>query len=142
MNRKKWAKRIANRSDMTAGLIHLTKGNTINNKKYSSLDILMKILDEKVLVGSTTETGYINENIRAVCFQDVPLHSVCENIYYEQQLRKQEKSKKIRYAPWGIRFSKEFIFNKGGRPVIYDIREDAKEYLDKDNYWRIVNFNL
>lgn len=66
MNRKKWVKRIAKRSDMTAGLIHLTKRNTINNKEYSSLDILMKILDEKVLIGSTSETGYINGNIRII----------------------------------------------------------------------------
>lgn len=66
MNREKWVKRIANRSDMTAGLIHLTKRNTINNKEYSSLDILMKILDEKVLIGSTSETGYINGNIRII----------------------------------------------------------------------------
>lgn len=66
MNREKWVKRIANRSDMTTGLIHLTKRNTINNKEYSSLDILMKILDEKVLIGSTSETGYINGNIRII----------------------------------------------------------------------------
>ena len=32
----------------------------------SSLDILMKILDEKVLIGSTSETGYINGNIRII----------------------------------------------------------------------------
>lgn len=102
----------------------------------------MKILTEQKIIGSTTKSGYVNGNISAVCFQDIPLHSVAENIFYEQQLKKENKAKSFRYTGFGLRFSKEFIFNKGGRPVIYDITEEAKKYLSKENYWRIVNFDL
>ncbi|MGI6585797.1 MAG: DUF2971 domain-containing protein [Lutisporaceae bacterium] len=142
MDKKEWRTRISRRSDFTSGLIHLTKSNVIDGKKHSSLDILMKILIEQKLIGSTTSSGYINGRIPAVCFQDTPLHSVAENIYYEQQLKNDNDLENYRYTGFGLRFSKEYIFKKGGRPVIYDITEDAKKYLNKENYWRIVNFDL
>lgn len=142
LDTKEWRKRISRRSDFTSGLIHLTKSNTINGQAYPALDILMKILIEQKLIGSTTKSGYINGSIPAVCFQDIPLHSVAENIFYEQQLKNNNRADNYRYTGFGLRFSKEYIFKKGGRPVIYDITEEAKKYLTKDNYWRIVNFDL
>ena len=137
-----WKERISRRSDFTSGLVHLTKGNTIDGECFSSLDILMKVLKERKLIGSTTASGYICGSIPAVCFQDIPLFSIAENILYEQKLKKEKKASVTRYSGFGLRFSKEFIFRKGGRPVIYDIKKDAKKYLDGENYWRIVNFDL
>lgn len=102
----------------------------------------MKILKEQRLEGSTTESGFISGKIPAVCFQDIPLHSVCENILYEQSLKREKKAVNYRYTGFGLRFSKEYIFRKGGRPVIYDIKNQAKEYLNPEDYWRIVNLNL
>ncbi|PKM85983.1 MAG: hypothetical protein CVU87_13535 [Firmicutes bacterium HGW-Firmicutes-12] len=43
---------------------------------------------------------------------------------------------------FGLRFSKDFIFNSGGRPVIYDKPDDAKHYLQISEYWRIVNLDF
>ncbi len=138
MNSKEWNKRIARRSDFSSKLVHLTK----NHDATSGFGNLFKILTEKKILGSTTESGFICGNIPAVCFQDMPLHSIAENIYYEQYLKKNQNSQKHRYTGYGLRFSKEYIYQKGGRPVIYDRTKDAKSYLNEDNYWRIVNFDL
>lgn len=138
MNSKEWNKRIARRSDFTGKLVHLTK----SNESVNGFENLFKILTEKNILGSTTESGFICGNIPAVCFQDMPLHSIAENIYYEQFLKKNQDREEYRYTGYGLRFSKEYIYQKGGRPVIYDRTQDAKSYLDKDNYWRIVNFDL
>jgi len=140
MNKKEWIQRISRRSDFTADLVHLTKARTIDGKKYSSLEVLMKILIEQKIEGSTTKSGYICGKTPAVCLQDIPLHSISENIFYEQQNKKEDNE--VRYSGFGLRFSKEYIYKKGGRPVIYDISSEAKKYLDKGDYWRIVNFDL
>lgn len=142
MKSKEWLQRISRRTDFTAGLVHLTKSRTINGIKYSSIDILMKILHEQKLVGSTTGTAFISGSTPAVCFQDVPLFSVAENIYYEQNLKEKTEAENYRYTGFGLRFSKDFIYKKGGRPVIYDKLEEAKKYLHKDDYWRIVSLDL
>ncbi|PKM86077.1 MAG: hypothetical protein CVU87_13245 [Firmicutes bacterium HGW-Firmicutes-12] len=81
MNKENWLQRIARRTDFTSGLVHLTKSQIIDNKSYSGLDILMKILNEQILKGSTTKSGFISGSAPAVCFQDVPLFSLSENIY-------------------------------------------------------------
>ena len=142
MDKSEWKKRIVNRADFTAGLVHLTKGREIDGKKYSSLEILFKILKEQKLEGSTTQTGYISGSTPAVFFQDIPLFSVCENIFYEQKLKNQGKVKDYRYTGYGLRFPKEYIYRNSGRPVIYDDPNIAKQYLKSNEYWRIVNLNL
>ena len=76
MNSEEWKNRISRRSDFTEGLVHLTK----NSGSEDSLDVLMRILTQKRLKGSTTATGYICGDTPAVCFQDAPLHSLAENI--------------------------------------------------------------
>jgi len=141
MNRVEWKRRLAERIDWSSKLTHLTKEGIVSGKKVIALDILLKILTEKTLKGSTTESGYICGDIPAVCFQDTPLYSLSQNIYYEQKLIKQGQ-KKIRYSGIGLLFEKQDIFRKGGRPVIYDKTSDLKEILGKDQQWRIVNYNL
>lgn len=36
---------------------------------------------------------------------------------------------------------KPYVFRGGGRPVIYDKTDEAKQYLPVDKWWRIVNLN-
>lgn len=142
MKKEEWSKRISQRSDFTAGLVHLTKSREINGIRYTALETLMKILKEQRLEGSTTESGFICGDIPAVCFQDIPLHSISENIFYEQELKVEKNAANYRYTGFGLRFAKDYIFRKGGRPVIYDITSEAKDYLNSKNHWRIVNLNL
>ena len=88
--KKEWARRIADRSDISTGLVHLTRPtNTMRIE-----DILLKILFEKKLIGSSTEKGFICGSRRAVCFQDAPLYSICQNVYFEQLKRESDSNYK------------------------------------------------
>ena len=135
MDSKKWATRITRRSDFTCGLVHLTKPND----DLKSLDVLVKILKEKTLIGNN---GYVCGEEPVVCFQDVPLSSLSENILYEQQLAKEEGRTVPRYSACGLRFTKPYIYRAGGRPVIYEDTNTAKSFLPPTEYWRIVRFDL
>ena len=134
-----WMKRYGERSDIGTQIIHLTRNQ---DEVGDSIHVLLKILKEKKLRGSTTESGFIVGSRRAVCFQDTPIISLCQNVYYEQKLRHSDKDGKTRYLPIGLAFPKGYAFRKGARPVIYDKTEDAKKYLPADQWWRIVNFDL
>ncbi|MFR9240507.1 MAG: DUF2971 domain-containing protein [Clostridium baratii] len=142
LNFKEWKKKIAERNDITGHLIHLTKGKELEDEKFSSIEILVKILQDKKLIGSTTESGFIVGDKSAVCFQESPIYSLTQNIYYEQKLFKEAKLKKKRYVGVGLMFTKPYIYKKGGRPVIYDKTLEAKRYLPEDQWWRIVNYDL
>ncbi|PFJ80495.1 DUF2971 domain-containing protein [Bacillus cereus] len=140
--KKQWGERYSQRSDMSTYLIHLTKGVYDENGEQinSALEVLNKILNDKKIVGSTTESGYIIGKNKAVCFQDMPLSGVCQNILFEQE-RTEQRSQR-RYVAAGLAFSKDYIYSKGGRPVFYEQKDIAKELLDEDEWWRIVNLNL
>jgi hypothetical protein len=133
-----WKSRIAQRSDLTVGLVHLTRPA----KGMTSLDVLVKILSEGKLLGSDTSSGFICGTRKAVCFQEAPIYSLAQNLYTEQEYRVENPKAKTRYLGFGLRFAKPFIFKKGGRPVVYDRTEDAKKYLPPGEWWRIVNFDL
>lgn len=127
---------------MTCSLVHLTKDAVIGGEKVNAIDVLIKILKERKLVGSTTESGFIVGSRKAVCFQESPLHSLAENIYFEKDLLESGESSRIRYSTIGLLFEKPLIYQAGGRPVIYDKTSEAKRYLPEDQWWRIVNFDL
>ena len=73
--------------------------------------------------------------------EEAPLNAIAENLLYEKKLRK-ETNCKVRYSAFGIRFNKAWIYKKGGRPVIYEEKELMKSILPKEEYWRIVNYDL
>lgn len=135
---KNWKARIAQRNDITSGLVHLTR----KQGKVNVLDILLKILVEQKLIASDTTSGFIVGSNRAVCLQEAPIYSLAQNIYTEQEYRKQKSNAKLRYSGFGLQFNKRFIYKKRGRPVIYDKTQDAKSYLPPSEWWRIVNFDL
>ena len=66
MNFEEWRNRYKNRNDISSRLTHLTKGNTVEE----AFTNLLKILEEKILIGSTTETGFIIGSRPAVCLQE------------------------------------------------------------------------
>jgi len=144
-----WKERISKRSDITSMLTHLTRPNNefndIENESEinrASVDNLIKILNDKCINGSNTSSGFIIGDTPAVCFQDAPLYGIIQNVQNEIDSRKQGKSSKIRYTGNGLLFSKFYVYGKCGRPVIYDRSVDAKRYLPKEQYWKIVNLEL
>jgi len=127
-----WRNRITNRTDMAARITHLTKGS--NDEK--AFDSLWKILVEKRLIGSG-KGGFVVGTERAVCFQEVPLAGIAENLAYEDEM-----SDRLRYSWFGLRFNKIRMYEAGARPVIYGKTEDLKAILSSIEFWRIVNLNL
>jgi hypothetical protein len=136
--KKEWRGRYSERTDLSTNLVHLTRPTKENNL----IETMFNILTEQKLKGSTTESGFIIGDTPAVCFQDAPLTSVCQNCWFEQKMRENGSEKKIRYIPSGFLFDKQLIFKNHGRPVIYDITQEAKSYLPKAQWWRIVNFDI
>lgn len=137
-----WNKRIAGRSDLSSQLIHLTRGTEVDGKKVGPVDILVQILMDRRISGSTTDNGFICGNIPATCFQDVPLYSLSQNIHAEEQYRKAIDGAKVRYLGVGLMFPKPYVYAQGGRPVVYERTDKAKLMLPEDEWWRIVRFDL
>lgn len=145
---EQWKARVANRSDITGMVTHLTKPSSegpfvgeseINEAATANL---IKILEEETLIGSTTDKGFIVGQTPAVCFQDAPLYGLIQNVEHEYQRRQGNPYEKLRYFGVGLAFSKWYVFTKGGRPVFYEKTVDAKNVLPKSEHWRIVNFNI
>ena len=137
----KWKERMSDRQDLSSSLVHLTRAAEINEMKLSAVDVLLKILRERKIIGSTSEKGFIRGNRSAVCFQDAPLFSIAQNLKFEKELSKENKTRH-RYTGCGLVFSKLYLFQNGCRPVIYDRVEEAKKYLDQSEYFRLVSFDL
>lgn len=138
----KWLRRGMSRMDYGSQVTHLTRSATIGGNWHSALDVLIKILRERRIMGSTTSKGFIIGDRPAVCFQEAPPYSICENIHFEWNLHQENRTDTMRYEACGLMFQKPYIFGKGGRPVIYEQKEVAKPLLHKDQWWRIVNYDL
>ena len=109
MNFKNRKNRVEKRSDLSMHLTHFTRATESKN----ALEVLLKILEDKKLIGSTTKTGYIVGDIPAVCFQESPLEVLTENILYENKSLDCIERIDVRYSGVGIRFIKDYVFKKG-----------------------------
>jgi len=124
---------------MCMQLVHLTR----ETESMKLEKVFLKILLDKKLIGSksTTDKGFICGSTRAVCFQDTPLYSISKNVFYEQKINKQAKSK-LRYRAVGVAFPKDYLFKRNARPVIYEKTDTAKQFLPNKDWWRIVPLDL
>ena len=132
MNVDLWRNRISSRSDLVARITHLTRANTDDE----AFELLWKILSEKTLKGSDNK-GFVVGNKRAVCFQEVPLYSIVENLLFEDSLTGRK-----RYSWFGLRFNKILMYRSGARPVVYGKTEEIKQKIQETDYWRIVDLDL
>lgn len=135
-----WRNRHEHRADITGRITHLTREAVIDGTRQSAVAVLVKILNEKCIKGSTTASGFIVGDRPAVCFQSAPLSGLAENIRYEEA--QQTKGGRIRYRGVGISFNKWVAFSSGARPVVYERTEVAKSMLPPTEYWRIVDLDL
>lgn len=133
-----WFERARRRNDIVARLTHLTRAT----EEMDALEVLVKILEDQKLIGSTTQSGYIVGEIPAVCLQETPLEALAEHILYENSSFKTVEENEVRYSGIGIRFNKVQVYRMGGRPVIYDKTDFLKSILPENQHWRIVNFDL
>lgn len=139
MKQEEWIEHISYRSDFTSRITHLTR----RTADKSAFEVLCDILDSKIIFGSDYD-GYIRHGNKAVCFQDIPLYSLAENIRYEEKKsysHTQNEKVKFRYEAFGLRFNKGQLFAKGGRPVIYGTNEEL-DRLPESEQWRCVQIDL
>lgn len=129
MKQNEWREKISNRSDLVARLSHLTGRKASNDDE--AFEVLWKILTEKRLIASGAE-GFINGDIKAVCFQEIPLQAMAENVLRGN----------THYFGFGLRVNRGFFYCRGGRPVFYGEVDHLKKILPTTEYWRIVSMDL
>ncbi|WP_423678749.1 hypothetical protein [Undibacterium sp. WLHG33] len=138
---KKWKLRMSERQDLSSSLVHLTRPAELEGNKFSAVDVLLKILRDKKIIGSTAEKGFIRGNRTAVCFQDALLYSIAQNLKFEKELT-EANGGRHRYSGCGLVFSKYYLYQNKCRPVIYDSVEEGKKYLKESELFRLVAFDL
>ena len=126
---KLWNQRVRSRVDISGQVAHLTRGAESDGNKMSALQVLIKILRERTIRGSTTSSGFIVGARPAVCFHDAPPYSLCQNIEFERFLAREQASSRIRYEALGLMFPKPYAYEHGARPVFYEQTELAKQML-------------
>ncbi|MCU5430723.1 DUF2971 domain-containing protein [Bacillus anthracis] len=139
---KEWTNRMKHRTDLSGYLYHLTKPIIDNDEvQTEAIDVLLKIIKERKLLGSSTKSGFIIGKQKAICFQDTPIQGIAQNLAHEKEHRG-KLGGKIRYTDVGLAFAKPYIFNQGGRPVFYEKKVIAKKILPENEWWRVVNYDL
>jgi hypothetical protein len=115
------------RSDISDKLVHFTSPRDNWDEAYSRL--------RSILAERTIRSG--NDKIRSgdhcVCFTEAPLVSLGTGLVNPTNFS--------RYAPFGVMFEKKWIFEKGGRPVIYQPESEFLELSDSHK-WRHMRYEL
>ena len=81
----------------------------------TSFDVLRKIAQESHLKGTSS---FIKGGSKCVCFTETPIYELARLMSFEWW-------DKSRYFLYGIAVTKEWLFDQGGRPVIY--QRDGEE---------------
>lgn len=112
------------RDDLSNFLIHFTKGDSLED----AFSCLQKIIDERTLRGSGR---LIKGGYPCVCFSEAPLSSLQNGLinpsYYSQ------------YSPFGVMLHKQWLFQLGGRPVIYQPDIEFQS-LPESHRWRHMRY--
>jgi hypothetical protein len=90
----------------------------------SASSVLRKILHEGKLLGTSRWT--YGEN--TICFTEAPIQEF--NSVFSLVSIASTLAERPRYEPYGIAVSKKWLFEKGGRPVIYDHVDAFQQYPD------------
>lgn len=113
------------RDDLSDKLIHLTRGPTYAD----AATVFATILKEKRLCGGT---GDIKGGFRCVCFSEAPISQL-------SRILANRIAHGMRYMPFGVMVNKDWLYAKGGRPVIYQA-DDEFELLHDDLKYRHVHY--
>jgi len=124
------------RRDIASVVIHWTKTRPATDRfipmappgRDASM-ILDDIVKNSCLLGNV---GFIKGNQKCVCFTETPLAEMV-SIFASAALI--GKATTLRYEPFGVGVPKEWLFQKGGRPVIYQPGDDY-DRLPDDFRWR------
>lgn len=115
------------RSDISPYLIHFTK--PVGETEEAFLN-LQKIIRDSTLIGSST---FIKGGVSCVCFTEAPAQSMYG--------RFGNQFGTTSYSPFGIRVTKRWLMDRGGRPVIYQ-PDSAYSMLPESLKWRHVRYEI
>jgi hypothetical protein len=115
---------MSSRRDISSKLIHFTSGGN----EDMAFQRLGRIVEERRILGTGEK---IKGGYRCVCFSEAPLTSLKDGLVNPEAYS--------RYSPFGIIFEKRWIFEQGGRPVIYQTDEEF-EGLPEVYRWRHVRY--
>lgn len=108
------------RIDLSDRVTHLIR-NT--NGEEAAADTLYKIATDQHLKG--TDNAVIGGD-SVVCFSESPLSEYTKESTH--------------FQPFGISIKKSYLFSLGGRPVIYQPKEEHK-YIDGSIIWKVVSYS-
>lgn len=112
------------RDDLSTKLIHLTRGpNTA-----AAAETFLNIIEEKKLRGGT---GCIKGGWRCVCFTEAPISKL-------STILASPGAHGTRYAPYGVMVDKTWLFERGGRPAIYQPLEEYDLLPDTLKYRHVT----
>ena len=120
------------RRDVGSLLFHFTRGDPESGRAAPL--VLRDILRSRCLRGSDTWT----ERIECVCFTEAPIQEFAAVFSLNEIAARREE--RPRYEPYGIAVAKEWLFQRGGRPVIYERRSDFASFSDSQQY-RLVPYD-
>jgi len=115
---------MARRFDISDKLIHFTAGEALED----AFDRLGAIVREGRLIGGSR---MIRGGYRCISFTEAPLAAFAPAFMRQFPF--------TRYSPFGLMFEKNWVFERGGRPVIYQPESDF-DLLPEDLRWRHVRF--
>lgn len=93
------------RDDLTDKLLHLTRGDI----DQDAADAFVSIISEGRLRGGS---GCVKGGFNCVCFSEAPVSKLA-------QILANPSAHGMRYRPFGVMLEKRWLFERGGRPVIY-----------------------
>lgn len=98
----------------------------------SAFNVLQKILRERQLIGSGR---WVKGGHRCVCFTEAPISELA-SVFAISEVPGENNP---RYKPYGIAVRKEWLFTRGGRPVIYQT-DLERTSLPQTLQWRHVRY--
>jgi hypothetical protein len=113
------------RDDLSDRLIHLTRGTTYDDAAAT----FEKIIGERKLLGGS---GCIKGGFRCVCFSEAPLSKLTT-------ILANPMAHGMRYKPFGVMVDKKWLYERGGRPVIYQ-SDSEFDLLKPEQQWRHVRY--
>jgi hypothetical protein len=113
------------RADITQYLVHFVSAES----KPKAFQTLWAIINEKRLLGTAR---LIRGRYPCICFTETPLELIRDTLLEAERTGH-------RYMPYGIAVLKAWLFDQGGRPVIYGPREEFDQ-LPKEMQWRHMRY--
>jgi hypothetical protein len=115
---------MSKRRDISDKLVHFTRGKS----KEEAFRRLSNIMEERRILGTSEK---IRGGYKCVCFTEAPLTNLPSGLVNPNAYS--------RYRPFGIMVEKRWLFEKGGRPVIYQTVEEFNIFPEEIR-WRHVRY--